>query len=147
MLETGAISRLVALIKTIAPQDQVVQIMIINVGFGTLLAAMGATPVSILPPIMLRIGLLVFRRHRPAPPSATTRCVPTPCWACRWSFSPPLSASQSTKWAQYFARYMPIISTCIALGMLWIVGKWKMVANGLLPALISGLTAGLSPLG
>ena len=60
MLETGAISRVVALIKTLAPRDKIIQIMIINVGFGTLLAAMGATPVSILPPIMLGLGYSSF---------------------------------------------------------------------------------------
>jgi lactate permease len=47
----------------------------------------------------------------------------------------------------YFARYMPVISTCIALGMLWIVGKWKMIVSGLIPALVSGLTAGLIAIG
>ncbi|MFN2111878.1 MAG: L-lactate permease, partial [Anaerolineales bacterium] len=53
MKETGAIDRLVAFIKTIAPGDRVAQILILNIGFGTLLAALGATPVSILPPIMI----------------------------------------------------------------------------------------------
>ena len=40
--------------------------MIINVGFGTLLAALGATPVSILPPIMLALGYSSFVVDRPA---------------------------------------------------------------------------------
>jgi lactate permease len=43
----------------------------------------------------------------------------------------------------YFARFMPIISTCIALGMLWIVGGWKMILKGAIPAVISGLVAGI----
>jgi lactate permease len=60
MLETGAIARVVALIKSVAPGDQVVQIMLINVGFGTLLTALGAVPVSILPPIMLALGYSSF---------------------------------------------------------------------------------------
>jgi lactate permease len=42
---------------------------------------------------------------------------------------------------------MPIISTCIALGMLWIVGGWKMLWKGLLPAILSGLTAGVIAIG
>jgi len=42
----------------------------------------------------------------------------------------------------YFARFMPIISTCIALGMLWIRGPVENDVQGLLPALIAGLTAG-----
>jgi lactate permease len=47
----------------------------------------------------------------------------------------------------YFARFMPVISTCIALGMLWIVGRWKLVWKGLLPALLSGLSAGFIAIG
>lgn len=60
MLETGAIARVVAFIKTVAPNDKVVQIMLIKVGFGTLLTALGAVPVSILPPIMLALGYTTF---------------------------------------------------------------------------------------
>ena len=60
MLECGAIARVVALIKSVAPKDQVVQMMIVNIGFGTLLAALGATPVSILPPIMVALGYSSF---------------------------------------------------------------------------------------
>ena len=47
----------------------------------------------------------------------------------------------------YFARYMPFISTCIALGMLWIAGKWEMLKKGFFPALLAGLTAGLIAIG
>ena len=50
MQETGAIARIVALLKTILPIDKIVQVMLINVGFGTILTAFGAVPVSILPP-------------------------------------------------------------------------------------------------
>lgn len=50
MQETGAIARIVALLKTISPKDPVVQIMLINIGFGTLLTALGAVPVSIFHP-------------------------------------------------------------------------------------------------
>jgi len=60
MMETGAVRRIVTAVKTIARDDKVVQILVINVGFGTLLAALGATPVSILPPIMLALGYSSF---------------------------------------------------------------------------------------
>ena len=35
MLETGAIARVVALVKSVAPQDQVIQILLINVIVGS----------------------------------------------------------------------------------------------------------------
>jgi L-lactate permease len=49
MLETGAIARVVVLIKTISPGNQIVQMVLINIGFGTLLTALVEVSVSILP--------------------------------------------------------------------------------------------------
>jgi len=60
MKETGAIDRVVTFLKTVAPGDRVAQILILNIGVGTTLAALGATPVSILPPIMIALGYSSF---------------------------------------------------------------------------------------
>jgi lactate permease len=141
MIETGALARIVTLVKTISPTDQVVQVMIVNVGFGTLLAALGATPVSILPPIMLALGYSSFIAI--ALPAlgydalCTYALLGVPIVVFAGFVGQPVEEVGSL-----FARFMPVISTCIALGMLWIVGRWKLVLRGLLPALISGLTAG-----
>ncbi|MBU2447625.1 MAG: L-lactate permease, partial [Bacteroidetes bacterium] len=124
MIETGAIARVVALIKKIAPKDQIVQIMIVNVGFGTLLAAMGATPVSILPPIMLALGYSSFVAIALPALGYDALCtyallgVPVVVFAS-------MVGKPVNEVGGYFARFMPVISTCIALGILWIVGRWK----------------------
>ncbi|MGD8603349.1 MAG: L-lactate permease [Anaerolineales bacterium] len=142
MLETGAVARVVALIKTISPNDKVVQIMLINIGFGTLLTALGAVPVSILPPIMLALGYSSFAAIAlPAIgyDALTTYAllgIPVVVFA---NFVG-LEVGQA---GGYFARFMPVISTCIAFGMLYIVGRWKMMVEGMIPALLAGLTAGL----
>jgi lactate permease len=146
MLESGAIARVVALIKSVAPKDQIVQIMIVNIGFGTLLAALGATPVSILPPIMLALGYSSFIAI--ALPAigydalTTYALLGIPVVVFANFVGQPVDQVGG-----YFARFMPVISTCIALGMLWIVGGWKMLWRGLLPALLSGLTAGAIAIG
>jgi len=146
MKETGAIDRIVAFIKTIAPQNQVIQIMIVNVGFGTILAALGATPVSILPPIMLALGYSSFVAI--ALPAlgydalCTYALLGIPVVVFSGFVGLPVNQVGG-----YFARFMPVISTCIALGMLWIVGGWKLVLRGWLPALIAGLTAGSIAIG
>jgi lactate permease len=146
MQETGAIARIVALIKTISPNDRIVQIMIVNVGFGTLLTALGAVPVSILPPIMLSLGYSSFIAI--ALPAigydalTTYALLGIPIVVFSNIVGLPVRAV-----GIYFARFMPIISTCIALGMLWIVGKWKTVSQGLIPAILSGLTAGFICIG
>jgi lactate permease len=143
MLETGSIARIVALMKTIAPRDQVIQIMIINIGFGTILASLGATPVSILPPIMLALGYSSFVAIALPSLGYDALCtyallgVPVVVFAN-------LVGKPINEVGFFFSRYMPVISTCIALGMLWIVGKWKLIWKGLIPALLAGGTAGFT---
>jgi lactate permease len=146
MIETGAIARVVALIKTISPKDQVVQIMIINVGVGTLLAALGATPVSILPPILLAMGYSSFIAIALPAIGYDALCTYALLGIPVVVFSS-FVGRPVNEVGGYFARFMPVISTLIALGMLWMVGKWKLVWRGLIPALISGLTAGFIAIG
>ena len=146
MLETGAIARVVALIKSVAPGQQVVQIMFVNVGFGTMLTALGAVPVSILPPIMLSLGYSSFSAI--ALPAlgydalTTYALLGIPVVVFAGFVGLPVSEAGG-----YFARFMPVISTCIALGMLWLAGRWTLMRRGLVPALIAGLTAGFICIG
>ncbi|SNR74632.1 lactate permease [Humidesulfovibrio mexicanus] len=141
MQETGAVARVVALMKTIAPGQQVVQIMIINVGFGILLTSLGAVTVSILPPIMIALGY------------STVAAILLPAIGYDALCTYALLGIPAVVFAQFvgqpvqevglhFAYFMPVISTCIALGMLQLTGGAKMVREGLFPALLAGVTAG-----
>ena len=146
MKETGAIDRVVAFIKTIAPGNQVAQILILNIGFGTLLAALGATPVSILPPIMIALGYSSFVAI--ALPSlgydalCTYALLGIPVVVFSNFVGLPVQEVGG-----YFARFMPVISTCIALAMLWLVGGWKLLWRGLIPTILSGITVGFIAIG
>ncbi len=146
MKETGAIDRVVALIKTIAPGNQVAQILILNIGFGTLLAALGATPVSILPPIMIALGYSSFVAI--ALPSlgydalCTYALLGIPVVVFANFVGLPVQEVGG-----YFARFMPVISTCIALAMLWLAGGWKLLWRGIFPTILAGITAGFIAIG
>jgi len=146
MKEAGAIDRVVAFIKTIAPGNKVAQILILNLGIGTLLAALGATPVSILPPIMLALGYSSFVAI--ALPSlgydalCTYALLGIPVVVFSNFVGLPVNEIGS-----YFARYMPVISTCIALSMLWLAGGWKLLWRGFFPTILAGVTAGLIAIG
>jgi len=146
MQETGALARIVALLKTISPKDKIVQILLINVGFGTVLTALGAVPVSILPPIMISLGYSSFVAI--ALPAigydalTTYALLGIPVVVFSNTVGLPVKEV-----GIYFARFMPVISTCIALGMLWIVGGKKMLLRGSIPAIISGLIAGFICIG
>jgi lactate permease len=142
MIESGAIARVVTLMKTVSPQDKVVQVLLINVGFGTLIAAMGATPVSILPPIMLALGYSTFVSIALPALGYDALCTYALLGVPVLVFSNFVGRPVADI-AHVFARYMPFISTCIAFGMLWIVGGWKMIWKGLLPTVLAGVSAGI----
>jgi len=146
LAETGALARVITLIKTVSPENKAVQIMLINIGIGTLLTALGAVPVSILPPIMLALGYSSFAAIALPAIGYDALCtyallgIPIVVFAN-------FVGRPVAEVGHYFARFMPAISTCIALGMLWLAGKGKLLRKGALPALIAGLTAGFTAIG
>ncbi|MGA2160999.1 MAG: L-lactate permease [Methanoregula sp.] len=138
---TGAISSITAYIKTVAA-ERYEQIMILNVGFGTFLVSIGATPVTMLPPIMLALGF------------SPLAAVALPCMGYDPLTSFSLLAVPITLPASVFglnvstlgitvAWFLPVISTCIALSMLWVADGFSGVKKGFFTALVSGLTLGL----
>lgn len=143
METTGAIKRVVVFIKTLSRDNQAIQIMLINIGVGTLLVSVGATPVSILPPIMVAMGYSTF----------LAVALPALGYDALCTFSllgaPVVIFSDLTKMplpqaGLIFAKFLPVISTLLAFAMLWLVGRFTLVKKGFLPALISGLVIGLS---
>jgi len=139
MIATGALTRIVVLIKTIAPQDQVIQIMIVN---SRLLDAAGCdgSHTGFHPAAdHAGAGLLLLCRHRP-PRAGLRRVVYVRVARVPVVVFAGLVNLPVNEVGGYFARFMPLISTCIAIGMLWLVGQWKMVLERTDPALLSGLT-------
>lgn len=143
MIETGAVKRIVAAVKTIARDDKVVQILIINMGLGTLLAALGATPVSILPPIMLALGYSSFVAIALPAIGYDALCtyallgIPVVVFGAFTGLTP-------NEAGYYFARFMPVVSTLIGFGMLYLVGGFRLILKGTVPTLIAGLTMGFT---
>lgn len=139
---TGAISRITAYVKSIAA-ERYEQIMILNVGFGSFLVSIGATPVTMLPPIMMALGFsplaavaLPCLGYDPLT-SFSLLAVPITIPAAAFGFDAKALGCQ-------VALFLPVISTGIALGMLWIADGFEGVKKGLFTALLAGLTLGFS---
>jgi lactate permease len=49
--------------------------------------------------------------------------------------------------ALVFSQFMPVISTMIGFGMLYIVGGWTKIREGFVPCLLAGLTMGITAIG
>ncbi|HOQ10302.1 MAG TPA: L-lactate permease [Syntrophomonadaceae bacterium] len=140
---TGALKRIVVFVKTIALRDQTVQIMIINMGIGTLLVAVGATPVSILPPIMLALGYSTFVAVALPALGYDALCTYALLGGALVIFSD-MTGTPLNEAALVFSKFMPIISTMIGFGMLFIVGGWAKMREGFVPCLLAGSTMGLT---
>jgi lactate permease len=139
---TGAISRITTYIRSIAA-ERYEQIMILNVGFGSFLVSIGATPVTMLPPIMMALGF------------SPVAAVALPCLGYDPLTSFSLLAVPLTLPAAVFgfdakslginvALFLPVISTGIALGMLWVADGMDGVKKGFPTAIAAGLTLGVS---
>ncbi|MGB7788497.1 L-lactate permease [Methanoregula sp.] len=139
---TGAITRITAYIKSIAA-ERYEQIMILNVGFGSFLVSVGATPVTMLPPIMLALGFsplaavaLPCLGYDPLT-SFSLLAVPITIPAGVFNFDAKVLGST-------VALFLPVVSTGIALGMLWVADGFDGVKKGFTTALVAGLTLGFS---
>jgi len=141
MERTGAIARIAVFLKTLAPRNREAQIMMLNLSAGTTLVSVGATPVSVLPPILRSLGY------------DNRSCIALPALGfdalCTYAMMAAplviycdLTQVSLVTAAKVFSTYLPVISTLICFAMFWFVGGWKMVRKGFFLALLVGLTVG-----
>ncbi len=150
MEKTGALKRIIIFIKTIARENRAVQIMMINIGFGTLMVAVGATPVSLLPPILVAMGYSTYVAIALPAIGYDALCTYALLGAPIVVFvdvangflgkGNEISLSQA---GMVFYMFLPLVSTLIGLSMLWIVGRGQALKEGLLPCLVTGAVIGL----
>ncbi len=141
MEATGALRRISVFVKTLASADKAVQVMLINVGAGTLLVAVGATPVSILPPILIALGYSTFVAVALPALGFDALCTFSLLGAPLVVYAD-LTGTPLVQSAQVFAKFLPVISTLIGFGMLWIAGGFKLMREGIVPCIIAGVTNG-----
>ena len=151
MQETGALHRLIVFFKTLGGGSRPMQIMLISLGLGLFLVGIGATPVSMLPPVMLALGfsplVAVALPSIGYDPLTTYALLGVPVQVFTDVYSS-VSGSPMELWfaGSVFAAFMPVVSIGIAVSMLWIAGGRKLLLNreGLLLAILAGGTAGLT---
>lgn len=149
MQETGALQRLIVFFKTLGGGSKPMQILMISFGLGLFLVGIGATPVSMLPPVMLALGfnpmVAVALPSIGYDPLTTFALLGVPAVVFQGEYSAWGSRIALQQAGSVFAWFMPVVSLGIAISMLWIAGGRKLLASrdGLILASICGLTAGL----
>ncbi|MHA1213499.1 MAG: L-lactate permease, partial [Candidatus Heimdallarchaeota archaeon] len=148
--------RITVALKTIGGEGKApFQIMFINIGLGCFLVSIGASPVTMLPPIMLALGY--SSRDSVALPSigydplTTFALLAIPAVIFQstitrlftlYSLDTSLTTLSNTGFI--FSLFMPVVTTGIALGMMFIAGGKKMLfrKDSIIFALVGGITAG-----
>jgi len=150
MEKTGALKRIIIFVKTIASDNRAVQIMLINIGFGTLMVSVGATPVSLLPPILIAMGYSTYVAIALPAVGYDSLCTYALLGApivvfvdLANNFLGPGNEISLHQAGMVFFMFLPIVSTLIGFCMLWIVGKWAAIKQGWLPCLLTGATIGV----
>ncbi len=139
---TGAIKCISDYIKSIAA-ERYEQVMILNVGLGSFLVSIGATPVTMLPPIMMALGF------------SPLASIALPCLGYDPLTSFSLLAVPITLPSSIFnldasvfggtiSLFLPLISTGLSLGMLWVADGIDGIKKGFPTAVLAGLTLGFS---
>ena len=151
MQETGALQRLIVFFKSLGGGSRPIQILMISLGLGLFLVGIGATPVSMLPPVMLALGfsplVAVALPSIGYDPLTTFALLGVPVDVFQVYYRDATGVAISASEAgSAFAIFMPVITVGIAISMLWIAGGRKLLFNreGLVLALISGVTAGVA---
>ncbi|MHA1948477.1 MAG: L-lactate permease [Candidatus Thorarchaeota archaeon] len=148
MQETGALQRLIVFFKTLGGGSRPMQILMISFGLGLFLVGIGATPVSMLPPVMLALGfspmVAVALPSIGYDPLTTFALLGVPAVVFTGEYSAWATDVTLQQAGAVFSWFMPLVSLGIAVSMLWIAGGRKLLASreGLILAVICGLTAG-----
>ncbi|MHA1807906.1 MAG: L-lactate permease [Candidatus Thorarchaeota archaeon] len=149
MQETGSLQRLIVFFKTLGGGSKPMQVMLISLGLGLFLVGIGATPVTMLPPVMLALGfsplVAVALPSIGYDPLTTFALLGVPVKVFVGEYSQASGVALTLSQAgEVFAMFMPVITTGIAISMLWIAGGRKLLLQkeSLLLAIISGVTAG-----
>ncbi|MHA2214126.1 MAG: L-lactate permease, partial [Candidatus Thorarchaeota archaeon] len=134
--------------KTLGGGNRPMQILLISFGLGLFLVGIGATPVSMLPPVMLALGFSpLVAVALPAigyDPLTTYALLGVPAVVFRGEYSRWAGEITLSSAGSVFSWFMPLVSLGIAVSMLWIAGGRKLLKNreGLMLAAVCGLTAG-----
>jgi len=150
MEKTGALKRIIIFVKTIASENRAVQIMMINIGFGTLMVAVGATPVSLLPPILIAMGYSTYVAIALPAIGYDSLCTYALLGAPIVVFvdfansflgkGNEISLHQA---GMVFYMFLPLVSVLIGFCMLWIVGRWQAIKEGWFVCLLTGAVIGV----
>ncbi|WP_457568653.1 L-lactate permease [Desulfurobacterium sp.] len=158
MKETGALSEIVKTVRSITT-NKVEQTLFIGMGFGSLATSLGVVTPALFPPVFVALGFTPLAAvaisilcYDPLTSFALLSIPITLPARVVWgpfNIKPPGIANlEQFIWifTQKITIFLPVVSVCFALMMLYFVGRWEAVKKNFIPAVVSGLVLSLSAL-
>jgi lactate permease len=142
MDETGALKVVANVIKRQVVGDEM-QALYIGLGFGSFLTCLGVTTPTLFPPLLVSMGFTPLQSIAIAvlgydpTTSFAILAIPITLPAQTFGFS-------QIDFAFKISLYLPLVSTAFSLAILWLLGGFKSIRKGLVPALLAGITISLA---
>lgn len=144
MKEAGALDTISKAVSQVAatPEEKA---LFIGIAFGSLVTSLGVVTPALFPPLLLAMGFSPFAAVAisvlgyNATTSFALLSLPVTLPAEVWGFDASLFTYK-------ICLYLPVISTLISFGMLYLIGGKESIKRGWVIAAVIGLTIGLSAL-
>ncbi len=142
MNEAGALDIISQGIKRVADTKEE-QALFVGIAFGTFVTSLGVVTPALFPPLLVAMGfsagtaVAISVLGYNASTSFALLSIPVTLPAAAFD----LDLHELT---YRITLFLPVVSTVIALAMLWVVGGKESIKKGLVPALLVGLSIGIS---
>ena len=142
MSEVKALERISAAVRAAATTKEQ-QALFLSVGFGSFATSLGVVTPSLLPPLLIAMEFSPFA----AIALSVLGYNATTSYAL---LSVPISMPADVFKLDVFMLvykvniFLPVVSVLVSIAMLWVVGRGSSVRKGLVPAILAGLSIGLS---
>ena len=142
MREVGALEKISAAVKAAAATKEQ-QALFLGVGFGSFATSLGVVTPSLFPPLLIAMGFSPFAAIAisvlgyNATTSYALLSIPISLPADIFKLDPFMLVYKVN-------IFLPVVSVLVSIAMLWVVGGRSSVKKGLIPAIITGLSIGLS---
>lgn len=137
---SGAMNTVITFSKSLCEKDKMIQILVLVVGFGTILSSAGAVPVTIITPLLVAIGYSSVESISLAALGYDSLCTYTILGVPLVVFSDMIGIDLIYA-ARHFLPFIAVVSFSISLAVLYMAGGMNFLKRGFLFSMVIGILA------
>lgn len=137
---SGALNSIISFSKQLCAKDSLLQILILVIGFGTILSSAGAVPVTVITPILFAMGYSPVKSISLAALGYDSLCTYTVLGIPLVVFSDMIGIDLILA-ARHFLPFVAVVSFSISLAVLYMSGGWAFLKKGFFLSVAVGAIA------